>query len=148
MKEAYFESITLIERLYRLFLNVVNVELDRLDAKDINNVQALILYNIGKEQITVGELTQRGYYLGSNVSYNLRKMLINLYVVQVPSNHDKRSIYIKSSEKGLDLYQKLDEVFLNQAQNLFREVLEEVDLELFSSTLRKIEMFWKNSLIK
>ena len=75
MKNAYLETIRLIERLHRQFLEVVKTELDRLGVKDINNVQSLILTNIGTDQLTVGELTDRGYYLGSNVSYNVKKMV-------------------------------------------------------------------------
>lgn len=73
MKALYFESITLIERLHFLFLDVMKTELDRLRIFDINNVQCFILYNVGKNEMTVGELSNRGYYLGSNVSYNLKK---------------------------------------------------------------------------
>ena len=34
-----------------------------------------MLFNIGDAEMTVGELTLRGCYLGSNVSYNVRKMV-------------------------------------------------------------------------
>src|SRR3546814_3438250 len=72
IKREYLEAIKLIERLHRQFLEVVKTELDRIGVEDINNIQALILFNIGDEELTVGELTNRGYYLGSNVSYNVR----------------------------------------------------------------------------
>ena len=75
VKPQYSESFRLIERMHRQFLEVVKSELDRLGIQDINSVQGLILYNIGDEELTVGELTTRGYYLGSNVSYNVRKMV-------------------------------------------------------------------------
>ena len=68
MKQVYVESISLIERLHRRFLDVIKIELERLHIDDINNVQTLILYNISEDQMTIGELTNRGYYLGSNVS--------------------------------------------------------------------------------
>ena len=76
-KGLYLEALQLIERLHRQFLDVVKAELDREDIKDCNNVQALILYNIGEDEMTVGELTTRGYYLGSNVTYNLKKLVEN-----------------------------------------------------------------------
>ncbi len=71
----YYDAIQLIERLHRHFLDVLKVELDRKGIQDINNVQSMILYNIGHDELTVGELTIRGYYLGSNVSYNVKKMV-------------------------------------------------------------------------
>ena len=92
VKEVYFEPIRLIARLHRQFLEVVKVELDRTGMADINNIQALILSNIGKEELTVGELTNRGYYLGSNVSYNVKKMVENGYLEQERSLHDRRSV--------------------------------------------------------
>ena len=81
---------TMIERLHRQFLEVVKAELDRLGVEDINNVQALILSHVGGEELTVGELTYRGYYLGSNVSYNVKKMMENDYLIQERSAHDRR----------------------------------------------------------
>ena len=88
MKKDYLDSVSLVERLHRQFLEVVKLELDRMGIRDINNVQALILYNIGPDELTVGELTQRGYYLGSNVSYNLKKIIDNEYISQARTPHD------------------------------------------------------------
>jgi len=96
LKQVYTESILLIERLHRRFLDVVKTELDRLKIDDVNNVQTLILYNISSEQLTIGELTNRGYYLGSNVSYNVKKLVENDYLVQERAPHDKRSTRIRS----------------------------------------------------
>ena len=87
MKELYFDTIMLIERLHHLFFDVVKAELDRQRIKDINNIQCFILYNIGSSQLTVGEVSNRGYYLGSNVTYNLKKMIDNEYVLQEQSQH-------------------------------------------------------------
>ena len=103
MKEQYLISIRLIERLHRRFLDVIKAELDRLGIEDINNVQTLILFNINEEQLTVGELTVRGYYLGSNVSYNVKKLVENDYLIQERSSHDRRMTRVRLSPKGLDL---------------------------------------------
>ena len=100
MIEQYLESIHLIERLHRQFLEVVKGELERQDIQDVNNVQAVILYNIGKDELTVGELTNRGYYLGSNVSYNVRKMVENNYLIQERSAHDRRSVRVRGESSG------------------------------------------------
>ena len=75
MRHPYYETVLLIERAHRHFLEVVKADLDQLGIQDINNIQALILYNVGQDEMTVGELTVRGYYLGSNVSYNVKKMV-------------------------------------------------------------------------
>ena len=103
MKDQYLISIRLIERLHRRFLDVIKAELDRLGIEDINNVQTLILFNINEEQLTVGELTVRGYYLGSNVSYNVKKLVENDYLIQERSSHDRRMTRVRLAPKGLDL---------------------------------------------
>src|SRR5277367_949881 len=110
MKESYLNMIALVERLHRQFLELVRTELDSLGIQDINNVQGLILFNIGPVELTVGELTLRGCYLGSNVSYNVKKMVENGYLVQERSPHDRRSVRVKLSEKGLALHKKLGTV--------------------------------------
>ncbi len=75
LKGRYLVSLKLIERLHRLLLDVIKDEFERLGRSDVNSVQALLLYNIGDAELTAGELTSRGYYLGSNVSYNLKKLV-------------------------------------------------------------------------
>src|SRR5438309_1685482 len=99
------------ERLHRQFLEVVKNELEGLGIEDLNNVQSLILFNIGKNEYTVGELTGRGYYLGSNVSYNVRKMVEHGYLVQERSTHDRRSVRVRLTDKGIALWEKLDSMF-------------------------------------
>ena len=147
MKESYFKSVVMIERLHRLFLDVVRTELDRLDIRDINNVQCLVLYNIGKGQVTVGELTNRGYYLGSNVSYNLRKMVQNGYLVQEPSAHDRRSSHVRLSPKGVELHSKLDSIFKMHADSLKTVGIQDDHVSLLDETLHRLETFW-TSLMK
>ncbi len=148
MKDSYFQSVVMIERLHRLFLEVIKVELDRLDIRDINNVQCLVLYNIGKGQVTVGELTNRGYYLGSNVSYNLRKMVQNSYLVQEPSEHDKRSSHVRLSDKGLELHNRLDEILANHAGNLNKADVSVEKMKSLGETLHKLEGFWSSLIIR
>src|SRR3974377_535382 len=100
MNNAYLEVISLVERLHRHFLEVVKLEVEGLGMHDINNVQGMMLFNIGTPEMTVGELTLRGCYLGSNVSYNVKKMVENGYLSQQPSLHPRRSIHVRATEKG------------------------------------------------
>ena len=146
VKEAYFETIRLIERLHRQFLEVVKVELDRTGVVDINNIQALILANIGKEELTVGELTNRGYYLGSNVSYNVKKMVENGYLEQERSPHDRRSVRVRVSQKGFevcDLIAALHERHISQLDDSPIAA----ELEGVNKTLRAVERFWTDDLM-
>ncbi len=141
MKAVYTESIVLIERLHRHFLDVIKAELDRWKLDDINNVQTLILYNISSEQLTIGELTNRGYYLGSNVSYNVKKLVENGYLLQERAPHDKRSTRIKLSDKGMQLCQKIDELYQRNVEVLGRE-MDEAELRSINKTLSQLETFW------
>lgn len=142
MTTKYYETIQLIERLHRYFLDVVKVELDRLGIQDINNVQAMILYNIGEDEMTVGELTLRGYYLGSNVSYNLKKMVEMEYVLQERSPHDKRSIRIKLSEKGVKLFRAIGDMLKRHEGKITGSELTDARLTETMSTMKMLERFW------
>jgi DNA-binding MarR family transcriptional regulator len=142
MQTAYLDLIAIVERLHRQFLEVVKLELDKEGVHDINNVQAMILYNIGESEMTVGELTLRGCYLGSNVSYNVKKMLENDYIVQERSPHDRRSVRVRLSEKGLVLHNKLSKMHERHVAALMQGVVQSEELVTSHKTLRRLERFW------
>jgi DNA-binding MarR family transcriptional regulator len=144
VKQSYLETIRLIERLHRRFLDVIKTELDRLGIEDINNVQTLILSNISSEQLTVGELTARGYYLGSNVSYNVKKLVENGYLTQERSPHDRRMTRVRVSDKGLELCERIDRLYRNNAQELEREVISQDQLGATNQVLSALERYWSN----
>ncbi len=144
MKQSYLETIRLIERLHRRFLDVIKTELDRLGIEDINNVQTLILSNISSEQLTVGELTARGYYLGSNVSYNVKKLVENNYLTQERSPHDRRMTRVKVSQKGLELCERVDALYQKNAMELVRDVVTEDQLKSTNEVLTSLERYWTN----
>lgn len=146
VKVEYLEAIKLIERLHRQFLEVVKTELDRIGVEDINNIQALILFNIGAEDLTVGELTNRGYYLGSNVSYNVRKMVENGYLIQERSTHDRRSIRVRLSDKGLALCDQIGAMFDRHASALSESEIDSRELGEASNSYRQLERFWISML--
>lgn len=148
MKEVYVETILLVERLHRRFLDVVKTELDKFHIEDINNVQTLILYNINNEQLTVGELTNRGYYLGSNVSYNVKKLVENGYLVQEKSPHDKRSTRVRLSDKGLDLCKKIEDLMDRNVKDLEQGVPSLDTLTKINEALHQLERYWTDYINK
>src|SRR5215216_8147547 len=105
--QPYLDLISLVERLHRHVLEVAKLELDGLGIHDINSVQGMMLFNIGDAEMTVGELTLRGCYLGTNVSYNVKKMVENGYLVQERSPHDRRAVHVKLSPKAQAVCQKM-----------------------------------------
>jgi len=142
MTNGYLEVISLIERLHRHFLEVVKLELDGLGIHDINNVQGLMLFNIGDAEMTVGELTLRGCYLGSNVSYNVKKMVENGYLIQERSVHDRRSIHVKLTDKGRELRDRLTGMHQRHVELLGQTNIADGDLQNVIVTLRRLERFW------
>ena len=142
VKAAYLETISLIERLHRQCLEVVKADLDRRGIRDLNNVQALILFNVGEEEYTVGELTQRGYYLGSNVSYNVKKMVEHGYLIQQRSPHDRRSFHVRASEKGVEIYRRVSKLFDAHAGELDAAQINAETLEQTNAVLRRLQQFW------
>lgn len=138
----YLDAIQLIQRLHRHFLDVVKLELDRKGIQDINAVQAMILYNIGDDELTVGELTIRGYYEGTNVSYNVKKMVENDYLIQERSIHDKRSIRVRLSEKGLKLRNLVTAMFDRHDKLLTAAGLGPDKLRDVNKTMTAMERFW------
>ncbi|MGF1561867.1 MAG: MarR family winged helix-turn-helix transcriptional regulator [Geminicoccaceae bacterium] len=146
MKQEYLDTIRLVERLHRRFLDVIKNELDRLGVEDINNVQSLILSNIGEDQLSVGELTNRGYYLGSNVSYNVKRLVENGYLQQERSPHDRRQTRLRVSDKGLDLVQKIAALYERDADKLAGNVVDTADLESTNRVLSALERYWSDLL--
>src|SRR5882672_989022 len=142
MTNSYLEVISLVERLHRHFLEVVKLELDGIGIHDINNVQGMMLFNIGDAEMTVGELTLRGCYLGSNVSYNVKKMVENGYLVQERSVHDRRSINVRLTEKGRDLRDRLSLMHKRHVEMLSQTAITDGALQSVSVTLRRLEQFW------
>ena len=146
MDTPYYEIIHLIERLHRQFLDVLKVELERAGIHDINNVQSLVLHNIGDDEMTVGELTIRGYYLGSNVSYNVKKMVENGYLIQERSVHDKRSLRVHLSEKGRDLNNALSGLYETHEEMLAELGFPQDALAELNNNLKSLEKFWSSQM--
>lgn len=139
MKDNYYDSITMIESVYRLFLDTLTLQLNKAQIRDINSVQAVILYNIGDRTLSIGELTGQGCYLATNVSYNLRKLVENGYILKEPQKYDRRSNQVKRTKKGLDLSEKLDQIFEDQAKFMEEKGIGEEKMKDFVLTLSSID---------
>jgi DNA-binding MarR family transcriptional regulator len=139
----YLETLNLVERLHRQLLDVIKDELDRRDEREINSVQALLLFNVGDQQLTAGELRTRGHYLGSNVSYNLKKLVEAGYIHHERSEADRRSVLVNLTEKGEIVRKMLGELFERHLSSLEPVGnVTEANLDLLNTTLRRLERFW------
>jgi DNA-binding MarR family transcriptional regulator len=137
----YAETIALIERLHRRFLDVLRLELERLGIDQINNVQSLLLANIGEEEVSVGELMTRGYYLGSNVTYNLKRLVEAGFVEQQRSRHDRRVVRVRLSERGHALCAQINAMLLRHNAELSGRP-ELAPLDQLNGRLKSLEAFW------
>lgn len=142
MKSEFLEVIQMVERVHRQCLEVVKAELERLGVRNLNNVQALILFNIGDAELTIGELTQRGYYLGSNVSYNVKKMVENGYLIQQRSPHDGRAFYVRVSDDGKKIVEALAALFERDAKELAETKISGESLKDTSRVLGRMQLHW------
>ncbi|HKD46537.1 MAG TPA: winged helix DNA-binding protein [Rhizomicrobium sp.] len=143
LRKHYLETLNLVERLHRQLLDVIKDELDRRDEREINSVQALLLFNVGDQELTAGELRTRGHYLGSNVSYNLKKLVETGYIHHERSEADRRSVLVRLTEKGELVRNMVAELFDRHLGSL--EAVGNVGQSDFNSinmTLRRLERFW------
>ena len=143
----YLETLSLVERLHRLLLDVIKDEFERLGILEINAVQALLLFNIGENEVTAGELKTRGYYQGSNVSYNLKKLVDLGYMHHERCQIDRRSVRVRLTAKGRDLRTVLAALFARHVEVLERperygaERMREVN-----ASLQRMERFWTDQI--
>lgn len=147
LKEHYLKSLRMIERLHRLLLDVIKDEFERLGSSEVNSVQALLLYNIGDAELTAGELRSRGYYLGSNVSYNLKKLVEAGYIHHERSSNDRRSVRVSLTEKGLEVCNVINSLYNRQMDSL--EPVGGVDadnLDNMNQALFRLERFWADQI--
>ena len=143
----YLESLSLVERLHRLLLDVIKDEFERLGILEINSVQALLLFNVGENEVTAGELKTRGYYQGSNVSYNLKKLVEAGYMHHQRCEIDRRSVRVRLTEKGRQVMSIVDDLFSRHAEGLeSRAVLDLNGIEEINTALRRVERYWTDQI--
>ncbi|MEM1379737.1 MAG: MarR family transcriptional regulator [Pseudomonadota bacterium] len=147
IQPVYLRLLTLIERLHRQLLDVIKDELERVNQTDINAVQALLLFNIGDSELTAGELRSRGHYLGSNVSYNLKKLVEAGYISHSRSDRDRRSVRVSLTQSGFEVRDKVDALFRRQLDSV--EKVGDVTVEMMDTTnltLDRLERFWADQI--
>jgi DNA-binding MarR family transcriptional regulator len=147
VRDEYLHALRMIERLHRLLLDVIKDEFDRYGGAEVNSVQALLLNNMADDELTAGELKTRGYYLGSNVSYNLKKLVEMGYLHYKRSDKDRRSVRVSLTPKGLEARATIQKLYERQLLSL--ETVAEISLEDFKTlnkALVRLERFWTDQV--
>jgi DNA-binding MarR family transcriptional regulator len=148
IRPQYLEALTLVERLHRRLLDVIKDEFDRRSRADINSVQALLLYSIGEKELTAGELRTRGYYLGSNVSYNLKKLVEMGFLDHQRSRIDRRSVRIKLTDKGHEVRNIVEALYQKHVRTV--EQVGGINCDEFATlnkSLHRLERFWTDQIL-
>jgi DNA-binding MarR family transcriptional regulator len=144
---GYLDALSLVERLHRLLLDVIKDEFERVGILEVNAVQALLLFNIGDHEVTAGELKSRGYYQGSNVSYNLKKLVEAGYMHHQRCEADRRAVRVRLTEKGRDIRDVVAALFERHAAGLQeRGVLGADGLDQVTGALRRVERYWSDQI--
>lgn len=148
IKHRYMEALTLVERLHRRLLDVIKDDFERSGEKEVNPVQALLLFNISDAELTAGELKTRGHYQGSNVSYNLKKLVEAGYVNHERSNADKRSVRVRLTQKGLEVRARVDAMYNRQLQAIEEIVgLNVEEFDRINKALSRLERYWTDQIL-
>ncbi|MEZ5872627.1 MAG: MarR family winged helix-turn-helix transcriptional regulator [Nitratireductor sp.] len=148
IKTQYLETLTLVERLHRRLLDVIKDEFDRQGRSDLNAVQALLLYNIGNSELTAGELRTRGYYLGSNVSYNLKKLVDMGFIHHQRSRVDRRSVRVSLTDEGQKIANIVEKLYHRQIATV--EQVGGINPDEFArmnKSLQRLERFWTDQIL-
>lgn len=144
---GYLEALALVERLHRLLLDVIKDEFERVGVLEINAVQALLLFNIGDNEVTAGELKTRGYYQGSNVSYNLKKLVDMGYMHHQRCEIDRRSVRVRLTEKGRAIREIVARLFARHAEGLIsKEVVDLEGMDRITVSLKRMERYWTDQI--
>lgn len=148
LRSLYLDSLQLVERLHRRLLDVIKDEFDRKGRSDINAVQALLLFNIGNSELTAGELRSRGYYLGSNVSYNLKKLVDLGFINHQRSRVDRRSVRVSLTEKGSEVASIVAGLYdrhigsIEQVGGIGPE-----EFERLNKLMQRLDRFWNDQIL-
>jgi DNA-binding MarR family transcriptional regulator len=148
IRPLYLDALTLVERLHRRLLDVIKDEFDRRGRADINSVQALLLYNIGDKELTAGELRTRGYYLGSNVSYNLKKLVETGFLDHQRSRVDRRSVRIRLTDMGREVRDIVEGLYQKHVRTV--EQVGGITADEFATlnkSLHRLERFWTDQIL-
>ncbi len=144
---GYLEALALVERLHRLLLDVIKDEFERVGVLEINAVQALLLFNIGENEVTAGELKSRGYYQGSNVSYNLKKLVEMGYMHHQRCEIDRRSVRVRLTQSGREVRDILASLFQRHAEGLeSHSVVGPNGMDDINASLKRVERYWSDQI--
>lgn len=143
---SQLELARMIERVSRRFLDYLRLELSKLGVDDISPSQVMVLFTIGSGEIAVRDLLDRGHYVGSNASYNLKQLVESGYLDRGASPRDRRLARISLSPKGQLLCERLRQLDENSQFGQALDIDLDANLQTTHDTLRRLEQWWGDAL--
>jgi DNA-binding MarR family transcriptional regulator len=143
----YLEALKLVERVHKALFDVIKDALERRGRSDVNPTQALLVYGIGEKDFAACELRTRGYYLGSNVSYNLKKLVEMGLLDYQRSRDDRRSVRVKVTDKGRQVRDIVDALYQRHV-NAVEQVggISTDEIMILNKSLRRLDRFWEDQI--
>lgn len=142
----HLDLMRVIERMHRRHLDLLRADLMRHGVDDVSPAQVMMLFTIGTGDISVRNLIERGYYLGSNASYSLKRLIEAGYVQRTTSERDRRSARLRLSDKGLELCRLVRTVDQDYQVRLVRGQDQAHDLNVTYRTLVRLEQEWTQAV--
>lgn len=146
MKNSCIDFYTILDQTHKSFLELMNHELESIDANDLTPIQGFIILSIGDNNVSLSEIVLKRGYSGSNASYNIKKMVSGGYIKQIPSPHDKRSFLLTLTEKGKNIFDKLQSSMDTHAQKFERIIKDRINYRRAIKFLKEVDSYWRNSL--
>ena len=135
VREPYLQAMMLVERLHRRLLEVIKDVFDRRGRTDVNPIQALIVYNLGDQELSIGE-------------YNLKKLVQIGLVEHHRSNHDQRSVRIKLIAKGQEFCQIVEALCQKHVDRVEAVGgIQADEIAILNKQLHRLERFWTDQIV-
>ncbi len=144
-RTLYIETITRLQSLNHQLLDQIKDEFKRIGWNEVNPAQALMLFHIGAgNEIAAGDVRARGYYFGSNASYNLMKLRDGNYIERRSYPADRRVVKIALTPKGEEVAEVVDDLIKRhlRAVGEVNSDLTSEHLKTLNNELEHLERVW------
>lgn len=138
MDNSFYDLTVNINKLNKLFLETIDLELKTNQIFDVTPMQALLILNIADDKKNINHL-QSDYYIGKNTSYNTNNLAKRGYITRTIGKEDKRCVIISLTEKGKELYDFLCCVIKSRLKALQER---EIDVTHINTILSELQVIF------
>jgi DNA-binding MarR family transcriptional regulator len=136
----------MIERLHRLLLVSSRMNSTARAVRGSTAFKRCSSTTWGDDELTAGELKTRGYYLGSNVSYNLKKLVEMGYLHYKRSDKDRRSVRVSLTPKGVEARETIQKLYQRQLTSVEASARSRSTTSRAEQGLVRLERFWTDQI--